>query len=182
MELTLWTYEGPPHVGAMRIATSMNGLHYVLHAPQGDTYADLLFTMIERRSARPPVTYTTFEARDLGGDTAELFKTAVREAYERWAPQAMIVGASCTAELLQDDPGGLARALHLPIPVIPLELPAYQKKENWGASETFYRLVRSLAARSVRACPGRATPLQSSGADRARLSPSRRCARDLRHP
>jgi light-independent protochlorophyllide reductase subunit B len=146
MELTLWTYEGPPHVGAMRIATSMNEVHYVLHAPQGDTYADLLFTMIERRGARPPVTYTTFEARDLGGDTAELFKTAVREAYERWAPQAMLVGASCTAELLQDDPGGLARALRLPIPVIPLELPAYQKKENWGASETFYRLVRSLAA------------------------------------
>ena len=151
MELTLWTYEGPPHVGAMRIATSMNGLHYVLHAPQGDTYADLLFTMIERRNTRPPVTYTTFEARDLGGDTAELFKTAVRDAYERWAPQAMLVGASCTAELLQDDPGGLARALRLPIPVIPLELPAYQKKENWGASETFYRLVRSLArAQSVR--------------------------------
>jgi light-independent protochlorophyllide reductase subunit B len=146
MELTLWTYEGPPHVGAMRIATSMNGLHYVLHAPQGDTYADLLFTMIERRNTRPPVTYTTFEARDLGGDTAELFKTAVREAYERWTPQAMLVGASCTAELLQDDPGGLARALRLPIPIIPLELPAYQKKENWGASETFYRLVRSLAS------------------------------------
>ena len=144
MELTLWTYEGPHLVGAMRIAASMSGLHYVLHAPQGDTYADLLFTMIERRRTRPPVTYTTFEARDLGGDTAELFKTAVREAYERWAPQAMLVGASCTAELLQDDPGGLARALGLPIPVIPLELPAYQKKENWGASETFYRLVRSL--------------------------------------
>ena len=182
MELTLWTYEGPPHVGAMRIATSMNGLHYVLHAPQGDTYADLLFTMIERRGARPPVTYTTFEARDLGGDTAELFKTAVREAYERWAPQAMLVGASCTAELLQDDPGGLARALRLPIPVIPLELPAYQKKENWGASETFYRLVRSLASRSACACPRRTAPLQPSGADRARLSPSRRCARDFRHP
>ena len=67
MDLTLWTYEGPPHVGAMRVATAMQGLHYVLHAPQGDTYADLLFTMIERRGARPPVTYTTFEARDLGG-------------------------------------------------------------------------------------------------------------------
>ena len=34
-------------------------------------------------------------------------------------------------------------ALNLPIPVIPLELPAYQKKENWGASETFYRVVRA---------------------------------------
>jgi light-independent protochlorophyllide reductase subunit B len=145
MQLTLWTYEGPPHIGAMRVATAMRGLHYVLHAPQGDTYADLLFTMIERRGARPPVTYTTFEARDLGSDTAELFKNAAQEAYERYSPQAMIVGASCTAELLQDDPGGLAKALGLPCPVIPLELPAYQKKENWGASETFYRLVRSLA-------------------------------------
>ncbi len=74
MQLTLWTYEGPPHIGAMRIATAMRGLHFVLHAPQGDTYADLLFTMIERRGERPPVTYTTFQARDLGGDTAELFK------------------------------------------------------------------------------------------------------------
>ena len=56
MQLTLWTYEGPPHVGAMRIATAMEDVHYVLHAPQGDTYADLLFTMIERLPKRPPVT------------------------------------------------------------------------------------------------------------------------------
>ncbi len=145
MQLTLWTYEGPPHVGAMRVATAMRDVHYVLHAPQGDTYADLLFTMIERRDHRPPVTYTTFQARDLGGDTAELFKSAARQAYERFRPQALLVGASCTAELIQDDPGGLAQALALPVPVVPLELPAYQRKENWGASETFYQLVRTLA-------------------------------------
>ena len=145
MQLTLWTYEGPPHVGAMRIATAMEGVHYVLHAPQGDTYADLLFTMIERLQKRPPVTYTTFQARDLGGDTAELFKTAARQAFERFAPQAMLVGSSCTAELIQDDPGGLCKALGLPVPVVALELPSYQRKENWGASETFYQLVRHLS-------------------------------------
>ena len=145
MQLTVWTYEGPPHVGAMRIATAMEGLHYVLHAPQGDTYADLLFTMIERRHERPPVTYTTFQARDLGSDTASLFQKAARDAYERFRPRAMLVGASCTAELIQDDPGGLARALELPIPVVALELPSYQRKENWGAAETFYHLVRALA-------------------------------------
>ncbi|MBK5958518.1 ferredoxin:protochlorophyllide reductase (ATP-dependent) subunit B [Rhodoplanes elegans] len=149
MQLTVWTYEAPPHVGAMRIAAAMEGVHYVLHAPQGDTYADLLFTMIERARKRPPVTYTTFQARDLGGDTAELFKTSVKEAYERFRPQALLVGASCTAELIQDDPGGLAQALGLPVPVVPLELPAYQRKENWGAAETFYRLVRTLAGPSV---------------------------------
>lgn len=145
MKLALWTYEGPPHVGAMRVATAMRGLHFVLHAPQGDTYADLLFTMIERRSHRPPVTYTTFQARDLGADTATLFKDACRAAYERHRPEAMIVGASCTAELIQDDPGGLADALGLPIPVIALELPSYQRREHFGADETFYRVVRALA-------------------------------------
>ncbi|MEL7524583.1 MAG: ferredoxin:protochlorophyllide reductase (ATP-dependent) subunit B [Pseudomonadota bacterium] len=150
MQLSMWTYEGPPHVGAMRIAASMEGLHYVLHAPQGDTYADLLFTMIERRKSRPPVTYTTFQARDLGASTADVFKSACHDAVERFKPDALMVGASCTAELLQDDPGGLARTLDLDIPVVPLELPSYQKKENWGASETFYRLVRAFAGNRER--------------------------------
>ena len=145
MELTLWTYEGPPHVGAMRIATSMEGVHYVLHAPQGDTYADLLFTMIERRDRRPPVTYTTFQARDLGGDTAELVKRSISEAVARFQPEALLVGESCTAELIQDQPGALAGGMELGgIPVVSLELPAYSKKENWGAAETLYQLVRGL--------------------------------------
>ena len=144
MELTLWTYEGPPHIGAMRIASSMRGVHYVLHAPQGDTYADLLFTMIERRGQRPPVTYTTFQARDLGGDTAEMVKGHIYEAVERFKPQALLVGESCTAELIQDQPGSLAKGMGFDIPVVSLELPAYSKKENWGAAETFYQLVRGL--------------------------------------
>ncbi len=172
MKLTLWTYEGPPHVGAMRVATGMKGLHYVLHAPQGDTYADLLFTMIERRKERPPVTYTTFQARDLGSDTAHIFKSALSDAYERFKPQAMIVGASCTAELIQDDPAGLAKALALPVPVVPLELPSYQKKENWGAAETFYQLVRGLNNHAA----------LKPGEDRPARDPSRRPSCNLLGP
>ena len=145
MKLTVWTYEGPPHVGAMRVATAMKGLHYVLHAPQGDTYADLLFTMIERRNHRPPVSYTTFQARDLGADTATLFRDAARAAQERFQPQALLVAASCTAELIQDDPGGLAETMDLGVPVIALDLPSYQRKENFGADEAFLQLCRALA-------------------------------------
>ncbi|MEO1489087.1 MAG: nitrogenase component 1, partial [Pseudomonadota bacterium] len=162
MQLAVWTYEGPPHVGAMRIATAMEGLHYVLHAPQGDTYADLLFTMIERRGARPPVTYTTFEARDLGKDTAQLFQDAAMDAVERFKPEAIIVGASCTAELIQDDPGGLSEAMDLPCPAIPLELPSYQRKENWGAAETFYQIVRNLADTSVERSPMDGRPARAN--------------------
>jgi light-independent protochlorophyllide reductase subunit B len=162
MQLTLWTYEGPPHVGAMRIAASMKGVHYVLHAPQGDTYADLLFTMIERQDKRPPVTYTTFQARDLGGDTAALVTTAVQQAYDRFLPQAMLVGESCTAELIQDQPGTLALGMHLPVPVVPLELPSYSKKENWGAAETLYQLTRSLLADRMPP-PGTPRPARPTG-------------------
>jgi light-independent protochlorophyllide reductase subunit B len=149
MELSFWTYEGPPHVGAIRIANSMRGVHLVLHAPQGDTYADLLFTMIEREGKRVPVTYTTFQARDLGGDTANLVLKTLRDACERHQPQVLLVGDSCTAELLQDQPGALATSSGLPIPVVPVEMLAYSRKENWGASETFYSLVRALLQRQV---------------------------------
>lgn len=161
MQLAVWTYEGPPHVGAMRVATAMERVHYVLHAPQGDTYADLLFTMIERRDRRPPVTYTTFQARDLGGDTAELFRAALAEAHARFRPDAILVGASCTAELIQDDPGGLARTAGLDVPVVPLELPSYSKKENWGAAETFYQVVRAFAGKNAPP-PGSARPLRAA--------------------
>ncbi len=148
MQLSVWTYEGPPHVGAMRVATGMKGIHYLLHSPQGDTYADLLFTMIERRGQRPPVTYTTFQARDLGKDTSQLFQDAALDVVTRFSPDALLVGASCTAELIQDDPAGLVEKMGLPIPVIPLELPSYQRKEHWGAAETFYQIVRTLSDKS----------------------------------
>ncbi|MCP9890554.1 ferredoxin:protochlorophyllide reductase (ATP-dependent) subunit B [Cyanobium sp. Aljojuca 7D2] len=189
MELTLWTYEGPPHVGAMRIATSMEGVHYVLHAPQGDTYADLLFTMIERRDKRPPVTYTTFQARDLGGDTAELVKRSIGEAVARFQPEALLVGESCTAELIQDQPGALAGGMELGgIPVVNLELPAYSKKENWGAAETLYQLVRGLLKAQLPS-PGFAKPSPQRWRDEGRrprvnlLGPSLlgfRCRDDVR--
>ena len=178
MQLAVWTYEGPPHVGAMRVATAMKDVHYVLHAPQGDTYADLLFTMIERRDRRPPVTYTTFQARDLGTDTAELFRDAAKSAYDRFRPAAMLVGASCTAELIQDDPGGLAEALALPCPVVPLELPSYQRKEHWGAAETFYRLVRHLCAPATAGAPD--APLRPSP-EHKRANILGPCALGFRH-
>jgi len=144
MQLTVWTYEGPPHMGAIRIAASMRDVHCVLHAPQGDSYADLLFTMIARSAKRPPVTYTSFQARDMGGDTAELVRTTLRQTVDRFQPCALLVGEACTGELLQDQPAALAEGMGFDCPVVPLELPAFTRKESWGASETFHQLVRTL--------------------------------------
>ena len=75
-------------------------------------------------------------------------KRHVREAVDRFQPDALL-GESCTAELIQDQPGALAQGMGLEMPVVTLELPAYSKKENWGAAETFYQLVRSLLKQQV---------------------------------
>jgi light-independent protochlorophyllide reductase subunit B len=168
MQLKVWTYEGPPHIGAIRVAASLRKVHCVLHAPQGDSYADLLFTMIERRGERPPVTYTSFKAQDLGADLAELTKARVREAAERHRPELMLVAESCTAELMQDQAGALAQGLGLPVPVVPLELSAYSRQENWGASETFYQVIRRVLHRQVPA-PG-APPRQRPEGARPRAN------------
>jgi light-independent protochlorophyllide reductase subunit B len=111
MQLTIWTYEGPPHIGAMRIATSLTDVHYVLHAPQGDTYADLLFTMIERREGNARPSATRPSKREISAVTPRpRGPSAVHEAYDRFKPPPRCWSvASCTAELIQDQAGGLAR-------------------------------------------------------------------------
>lgn len=144
MKLTSWTYEGPSHIGAMHIATAMADLHYVLHAPQSESCTDHLFALTERHHQPPPITHTAFGASNVDTRAAELFKTSVHEAYECFTPSAMIVSISSTAKPIQDDAEGLAKALDLPIPIIPLRLSSYQNKENWGASETFHQIVRHL--------------------------------------
>lgn len=169
MQLALWTYEGPPHVGAIRIAASMKGVHCVLHAPRGDSYADLLFTMVERRPTRPPVSYTYFDARDLGRNTADLVKKTLLSVCERYRPDLLIVGETCTAELMQDQPGTLARGMGLPVPVLPLDLPSYSRKEIWGASETFYQLLRGLLKPHVRAPGPERSPRPADARPRANL-------------
>ena len=44
-----------------------------------------------------------------------------------------------------------------------IDLPAYQRKENWGAAETFYQLVRALAGPKAPP-PGTKRPERAAGA------------------
>ena len=186
MQLTLWTYEGPPHVGAMRIATAMRrralraaraaGRHLRRPAVHHDRAA----------ATRPPVTYTTFQARDLGGDTAELFKNAARDAYERFQPagdagrRVLHRGADPGrsrrpgARAGLADPGGGAGTAGL------------SAKGELGRGGDVLpagaRLRRPARAAARHAAPRRRTPaaLQSARPDRARASAiATMCARSL---
>ena len=111
--------------------------------------------MIERRDHRPPVTYTTFQARDLGGDTADLFKAACARRLRALPPEAMIVGASLHGGT---DPGRSRRAGESDGPADPgrrAGTAAYQKQGELGRG-------RDLLPARPRASPPPARPGRSS--------------------
>ena len=138
------TYEGPPHVGAMRIATAMKDVHYAARV-QGDTYADLLFTMIERRKRLPPVTYTTFQA----ATQAAIPRSCSRAPVGRRRPLQTRRDHGRRLPYGGADPSRWpGRALGLDIPVVPLELPAYQRGEP-GCCRDLHQMVRTLAGPSA---------------------------------
>ena len=165
MQLTLWTYEGPPHVGAMRIATAMQGVHYVLHAPQGDTYADLLFTMIERRDRAPAGHLHHLP----GARPGRRHRRAVQDRRARGLRALPAAGDDGRRVLhRRADPGRPGRpgrgAATCRSRSCRSSCPSYQRKENWGAAETFYQLVRALCGPAVPA----------PGTQRARVAGQRR--------
>ena len=75
MRLALWMYEGTAHHGVGRIANSMQKVHAVFHAPQGDDYVNPIFTMLERTPAFPQMTTSVVSGRDLAQGTIRLPET-----------------------------------------------------------------------------------------------------------
>jgi light-independent protochlorophyllide reductase subunit B len=67
--------------------TAITDVHYVLHAPQGDTYADLLFTMIERRATRARQSPTRHSRHATSAATPPtLFKDHLRDRVRSLSP------------------------------------------------------------------------------------------------
>ena len=97
-----------------------------------------------RRSPTPPFQAAT------GGDTAEPVPGRRAPDLRALPPGAILVGASCTGELIQDDPAVAAAPIWAADPVIPLELRPTRRGEL-GRGETFYRLA--CPALSARAAP-----------------------------
>jgi len=75
VRLALWMYEGTAHHGVGRIANSMQGVHAVFHAPQGDDYVNPIFTMLERTPEFPQMTTSVVSGRDLAQGTIRLADT-----------------------------------------------------------------------------------------------------------
>ncbi|HNP86466.1 MAG TPA: ferredoxin:protochlorophyllide reductase (ATP-dependent) subunit B [Kouleothrix sp.] len=144
MRLALWMYEGTAHHGVGRIANSMQKVHAVFHAPQGDDYVNPIFTMLERTPAFPQMTTSVVSGRDLAQGTIRLPET-LRQVESKLNPDLIIVCASCSTILLQEDLEVVAANAHTQAEVLVYDANPYRMAEVLSADGLFTQLTKRYA-------------------------------------
>lgn len=144
MRLALWMYEGTAHHGVGRIANSMQKVHAVFHAPQGDDYVNPIFTMLERTPAFPQMTTSVVSGRDLAQGTIRLPET-LRQVEAKLHPELIIVCASCSTILLQEDLESVAASARTQAEVLVYDANPYRMAEVLSADGLFTLLAKRYA-------------------------------------
>ncbi len=153
MRLALWMYQGTAHHGVGRIANSMRGVHAVFHAPQGDDYVNPIFTMLDRTPDFPRMTTSVVSGRDLAQGTVRLPET-LRQVDAQVQPDLIVVCASCSTILLQEDLERMARSAGTRAETLVYDANPYRMQEVRSADGLF----TLLAQRFARSQPPTATP------------------------
>jgi light-independent protochlorophyllide reductase subunit B len=144
MRLAYWMYEGTAHHGIGRIANSLQKVHAVFHAPQGDDYVNPIFTMLERTPAFPQMTTSVVSGRDLAMGTIRLPDT-LRQVEAKLHPELMIICASCSTILLQENLQVIADSAHTEAEVLVFDANPYRMQEIVAAEDLFTLLVKRYA-------------------------------------
>ena len=71
MKLAYWMYAGPAHIGTLRVASSFQNVHAMMHAPLGDDYFNVMRSMLERERDFTPVTASIVDRHVLARGSQE---------------------------------------------------------------------------------------------------------------
>ncbi|NOK58389.1 MAG: ferredoxin:protochlorophyllide reductase (ATP-dependent) subunit B [Chloroflexi bacterium AL-W] len=144
MRLALWMYQGTAHHGVGRVANSMHGVHAVFHAPQGDDYVNPIFTMLERTPTFPQMTTSIVSGHDLARGTIRLPDT-LKQVEASLHPELIIVCASCSTILLQEDLQVVADSADIDTEVLVYDANPYRMQEIVAADGLTTLLVKRYA-------------------------------------
>lgn len=103
MKLAYWMYAGPAHIGTLRIASSFQNVHAIMHAPLGDDYFNVMRSMLEREKDFTPVTTSIVDRNVLArGSQERVVDNIVRKDGEEH-PDLILLTPTCTSSILQED-------------------------------------------------------------------------------
>jgi light-independent protochlorophyllide reductase subunit B len=103
MKLAYWMYAGPAHIGTLRVASSFQNVHAMMHAPLGDDYFNVMRSMLERERDFTPVTASIVDRHVLArGSQEKVIENITRKDKEE-RPDLILLTPTCTSSILQED-------------------------------------------------------------------------------
>ncbi|WP_170270291.1 ferredoxin:protochlorophyllide reductase (ATP-dependent) subunit B [Heliorestis acidaminivorans] len=147
MKLAYWMYEGTALSGIARVTGSMKKIHTVIHGPQGDSYINVMFSMLERFHELPPFTLSAIGRREMAkGSRARLVETVLRVDEEQ-KPDVIVITPTCSSTLLQEDLDAVAHTLQARTnaTLIVPKVNAFRDLEHYAMDQFLTQMVATFA-------------------------------------
>ena len=103
MKLAYWMYAGPAHIGTLRVASSFQNVHAIMHAPLGDDYFNVMRSMLERERDFTPVTASIVDRHVLARGSQEKVVENITRKDKEEIPDLVLLTPTCTSSILQED-------------------------------------------------------------------------------
>jgi len=103
MKLAYWMYAGPAHIGTLRVASSFQNVHAIMHAPLGDDYFNVMRSMLERERDFTPVTASIVDRHVLARGSQEKVVENIQRKDKEERPDLILLTPTCTSSILQED-------------------------------------------------------------------------------
>lgn len=144
MKLAYWMYAGPAHIGTLRIASSFDNVHAIMHAPLGDDYFNVMRSMLERERNFTPVTASIVDRNVLARGSQEKVVDNITRKDQEENPDLIVLTPTCTSSILQEDLQNFVSRASLDTQgdVLLADVNHYRYNELQAADRTLYQIVK----------------------------------------
>ena len=143
MKLAYWMYAGPAHIGTLRVASSFNNVHAIMHAPLGDDYFNVMKSMLERERDFTPVTASVVDRHVLARGSQEKVVSNITRKDSEEQPDLIVLTPTCTSSILQEDLHNFVNraSLEAKADVLLADVNHYRVNEFQAADKTLEQIV-----------------------------------------
>ena len=144
MKLAYWMYAGPAHIGTLRVASSFQNVHAIMHAPLGDDYFNVMRSMLERERDFTPVTTSIVDRHVLARGSQEKVVENIHRKDKEECPDLIVLTPTCTSSILQEDLQNFVdrAALESKSDVLLADVNHYRVNELQAADRTLEQIIR----------------------------------------
>jgi len=144
MKLAYWMYAGPAHIGTLRVASSFQNVHAIMHAPLGDDYFNVMRSMLERERDFTPVTTSIVDRHVLARGSQEKVVENITRKDKEELPDLVLLTPTCTSSILQEDLQNFVNraTMQTTCDVILADVNHYRVNEFQAADRTLEQIVR----------------------------------------